>query len=64
MEMPKEMNSPRAVIGFSFLYAVHWLKSRIRPGLRTRAGRETKFDFRTPASSCISSTIRTNPKKS
>jgi cytochrome c peroxidase len=39
VEMPKEMNSPRAVLAFSFLSAVHWLKNRIRSGLRKTAER-------------------------
>lgn len=34
MGIPKEMNSPRAVLAFSFLSAVDWLKSKPRSGLR------------------------------
>jgi cytochrome c peroxidase len=39
VEIPKEMNSPRAVLAFSFLSAMNWLKSRLRSGLRKTAER-------------------------
>ena len=39
VEIPKEMNSPRAVLAFSFLSGVNWLKSKLRLGLRKAAER-------------------------
>ncbi len=39
VEIPKEMNSPRAALAFSFLSGVNWLKSKLRLGLRKAAER-------------------------
>src|SRR5262245_25022753 len=37
VDVPKELNSPRAAVSFSFLSAVQWLKGRLRSALRNRS---------------------------
>ena len=36
-DVPKEMSSPRAVVGFSFLAAMHWLTRRLRSRRQKKA---------------------------